>query len=331
MTLILREDDVRALLTMPMALEAVETAFRRLADGTAILHSRQRLHVPGKSYLHYMAAADATGGVMGMKMYTTSRQGLRFLVPLFSADSGDLLALVEADYLGQMRTGAASGLATRLLARADARRVAVIGAGLQARTQLEAIAAVRRLESAQVFSRSEDHRGQFAREMSERLKMPVHAAASAEAAVRGADVIVTATNTSLPVVEGRWISPGAHINAIGANFPRNRELDFETVNRAALIAVDSVAQSREESGDLIQAFAENPARWESVVEFAEIVAGRRQGRADEKEITLFKSNGIAIEDIVAAERVYAAAMAKGMGEQLKLWPEGMREEKPGRS
>ena len=132
---------------MPLALEAVEDSFRRLADGSAQLHSRQRLHIPGKSYLHYMAAADAASGYMGLKMYTSSREGLRFLVPLFQAKSGDLVALIEADYLGQMRTGAASGIATRLMSRADASKIGIIGTGLQARTQLQAITSVRKIES----------------------------------------------------------------------------------------------------------------------------------------------------------------------------------------
>ncbi len=137
MALLLSEADVKQILTMPMALAAVEDSFRRLADGSALLHSRQRLHLPGKSYLHYMAAADATSGYMGMKIYTSSGVGLRFLVPLFHVDSGELLALIEADYLGQIRTGAASGVATQVCSRApDAARIGIIGTGLQSRTQL---------------------------------------------------------------------------------------------------------------------------------------------------------------------------------------------------
>ena len=140
MALLLTEADVKSVLTMPLALECVQHSFQRLADGSALLHPRQRLHVPSKSYLHYMAAADGTSDYMGLKIYTSSREGLRFLITLFSAESGDLLALIEADFIGQMRTGAASGVATRLLAREDARTVGIVGTGLQARTQLQAIA-----------------------------------------------------------------------------------------------------------------------------------------------------------------------------------------------
>src|SRR5579862_3860747 len=146
MALLLTESDVRAILTMPLAIEAVEESFRRLADGAAILHQRQRLHLPGQSFLHYMAAGDATSGYMGMKIYTTSREGARFLVPLIRAQSGEWLALLEANYIGQVRTGAASGVATRWMAREDARTVAIIGTGLQSKTQLEAISLARKLD-----------------------------------------------------------------------------------------------------------------------------------------------------------------------------------------
>ncbi|HTA86256.1 MAG TPA: hypothetical protein VK729_08280, partial [Silvibacterium sp.] len=143
MALLLTEADVKGLLTMPMALTAVEESFRRLATGSAIVHPRQRLHIPSKSYLHYMAAADATGGYMGLKIYSSAKEGLRFIVPLFNVTTGDLAAIIEADFLGQVRTGAASGVATRWMSREDSRIVGIIGTGLQARTQLEAVSLVR--------------------------------------------------------------------------------------------------------------------------------------------------------------------------------------------
>ena len=173
MALLLSEAEVQQILTMPIALAAVEDSFRRLADGSALLHSRQRLHIPGKSYLHYMAAADGAGNYMGLKIYTSSKTGLRFLVPLFQVDSGELLALIEADYLGQIRTGAASGLATKFLARADASKIGIIGTGLQSRTQLHALALVRTITEVRAFSRTPEHRERFAKEMTEQLGFPV--------------------------------------------------------------------------------------------------------------------------------------------------------------
>jgi alanine dehydrogenase len=163
MPLLLTEADVKALLTMPLTLEAVETSFQRLADGTAKLQYRQRLHVPGKGVLNHMAAADTTTGYMGLKIYSISREGARFLVTLFQAGSGELVSLIEADYLGQMRTGAASGVATRFMAHQDASVAAIIGTGLQAHTQLEAIAPVRKLESIRAFGRDLGRREAFAR------------------------------------------------------------------------------------------------------------------------------------------------------------------------
>jgi len=324
MPLLLTETDVKSILTMPLAMEAVEDSFRRLADGRALLHSRQRLHVPGKSYLHYMAAADSTTGYMGLKIYTSSREGLRFLVPLFQAESGDMVALIEANYLGQMRTGAASGVATRVLARTEARTIGIIGTGLQARTQLEAIAQVRKIESIRAFGRDSSRREQFARDMSERLKIPVAAAGSAEEAVRNADVVVTSTTSTNPVLEGRWLTPGMHMNAIGANFPNRRELDDEAVRRSHVIAADSREQSKLEAGDLIRFFGDDDLRWSTVGELAGIVAGQVPGRTSPDQITLFRSNGIATEDIVVAGRIYELARERGLGKQVAMWSEEVR-------
>ncbi len=319
MALLLSEADVQALLTMPLALEVVEEAFRRQASGEAIVQPRRRLEVPEKSFLHYMAAADTVSGYMGMKIYTSVRGALRFLVALYSSKNGQLLALVEADYLGQMRTGAASGVATKYMSRADACTVGIVGTGLQARTQLEAIAAVRRIEAIRAFGRNPERRAQFSKEMSMRLGLPVTPADSAEAAVRDADVVVTSTTSSRPVVLGEWLAPGTHVNAIGANFPQKRELDDEAVRRAEIIAVDSVEQSKLEAGDLLQAFAGDAARWAAVRELAEIVAGKAPGRAGPRAITLFKSNGIAIWDVAVAARVYELASQRQIGKQIPLW------------
>jgi alanine dehydrogenase len=324
MALLLTESDVRAILTMPLAIEAVEECFRRLAEGTAIVHPRQRLHIPGQSYLHYMAAADATSGNMGMKIYTSSSEGLRFLVPLFSAKSGDLLALIEADYLGQIRTGAASGVATRWMAREDARAVGIVGTGSQARTQLEAIALVRKIESVRAFGRDAGRREKFAKDMTATLGTPVTPVASAEEALRGAAIVVTSTTATQPVVEGRWLEPGAHINAIGANFPQKRELDAAAVGRCDVVAVDSREQSKREAGDLIHAFGEDASRWGTVRELSEIVAGKVSGRASAGQITLFKSNGIASEDIAVAGRIYELARERGIGQEIPLWKKEAR-------
>jgi ornithine cyclodeaminase/alanine dehydrogenase-like protein (mu-crystallin family) len=284
-----------------------------------LVHPRRRLNIPGKSYLHYMAAGDSASGYMGMKIYTTSRHGLRFIVPLFNAESGDLLALLEADYLGQVRTGAASGVATKFMAPQEVRTVGIIGTGGQARTQLEAIVLVRKVESVHAYSRDAKKCEEFAREMSVRLKVPVTAVDSSERAVRDRDLVITATTSTQPVLSGAWLKPGAHINAIGANFPQKRELDDEAVSRAGLIAVDSREQAKMEAGDLIRGFGGDESRWERVQELADIVARKTKGRTGAQQITLFKSSGIASEDIAVAGPIYELAKERGMGREISMW------------
>ncbi len=321
MPLLLTEADVESILTMPLALELVETSFRRLADGSAVSHSRRRLHVPGKTLLNYMAASDAAGGYLGLKIYSISRGVARFVVPLFRAESGEMVALIEADYLGQMRTGAASGVATRVMAREDARTVGIIGTGLQARTQLEAVvvALARKLEGVRAFGRDPQRREIFAKEMTERLGVTVTPVSSAEEAVRGAGVLITSTTSKTPVVEGRWLERGAHINAIGVNYAEKSEIDAEAVRRCDVIAADSVEQSKVEAGDLIQGFGDDASRWAAVRELSAIVAGKVPGRTSRDQITLFKSNGIAIEDIVVGGRIYELARERGLGREIPMW------------
>jgi len=322
MPLLLTEADVQAILTMPLALELVEASFRRLADGTAVLHPRRRLRMAEKGLLNYMAASDSAGGYMGLKIYTVSPNGVRFLVLLFNARSGEMCALVEADYLGQMRTGAASGVATRVMARRDASCVGIIGTGLQARTQLQAVALARKLERVHVFGRDARRREDFAKEMTAQLGVPVVAVTSAEQAVRGSEIVITATTASRPVVEGRWLEPGMHLNAIGSNFAEKQELDAEAVGRCDVVAADSIEQSKMEAGDLIQAFGADLSRWAIVRELADIVGDKVAGRTNQNQITLFKSNGLAIEDVVVGGKVYEMACERGMGREVPMWRGG---------
>jgi ornithine cyclodeaminase/alanine dehydrogenase-like protein (mu-crystallin family) len=252
------------------------------------------------------------------------RGKLRFLVPLYEMATGDLLGLIEADFMGQLRTGAASGVATKYLARKNARVAAIIGTGGQAKTQLEAIAAVRKLESARACGRDAAKLEKFCNEMSERLGIPVHPCASAAEAVRGADIVCTATTSAQPVVSGADLAPGAHINAIGANHAHKRELDDEAVASADIIVVDSVEQSRQEAGDLIIAFHGDESCWTGVKKLSEIVAGKDSGRTSDTEVTLFKSNGIASWDLAVAMKVYAMAREKKLGRELPLWSDGAK-------
>ena len=319
MTLLLTEADVRSLLTMPIALEIVEESLRQQGNGELVLHPRRRVKLPDNALLHYMAAANPVRGYIGMKLYTVARGVARFVVPLFRSTTGEMAALIEADALGQIRTGAASGVATKYLANTNARTACIIGTGYQARTQLEAVAAVRRLERVQAFGRDPERRANFCREMTERIGIAVEPTNSGEEAARGAEIIITATSATKVVLEGAWVAPGMHINAMGANWPQKRELDTAAVARASKVVVDFIEQSKMEAGDLIQAFGEDQSRWDAVQELSQIVAGKAPGRSSADQITLFKSNGIATWDLAAAVRVYEMAVARGMGKTIPLW------------
>jgi ornithine cyclodeaminase/alanine dehydrogenase-like protein (mu-crystallin family) len=318
MTLHINEGEVRSVLTMPIALEAVEDSLRKQGRGDVVVQPRRRFELPHGFY-HYMAAADYAGGYVAEKQYTYVSGKIRFIVLLYEIATGDMLAQIEADYMGRLRTGAASGIATKTLARADARVVAIIGTGGQARTQLEAIANVRRLNSARAYGRDVARREKFCLEMAQRIGIPVYAAGSASDAIRGADIICTATTTSHAVVTGTDIAPGMHFNAIGANHAHKRELDGEAVNRADVIVTDSLEQSQQEAGDLIMAFDGDAARWSTVNRLADVVDGNATGRTDETQVTLFISNGIASWDLAVAVRVLAIAREKKLGRKLPLW------------
>jgi ornithine cyclodeaminase/alanine dehydrogenase-like protein (mu-crystallin family) len=319
MTLHISEAEVRQVLTMSMALEAVEEMSRKQARDEVLVHPRRRFELPDGGFFHYMAAADFTAGFLAMKQYTFVRGKIRFLVPLYEIASGDLVAMIEADYMGQLRTGAASGMATKYLARRDASAAAIIGTAGQARTQLEAIAAVRKLESVRVYGRDAERRKKFADEMSSRIGVPVEPAGSSSEAAQGAHILCTATTAAHPVVSGADLASGVHINAIGANHAHKRELDAEAVARAGIVVVDSVDQSRQEAGDLILAFRGDETRWASVKTLSDVVAGKVSGRTSDTEVTLFKSNGIASWDLAVAMQVYAQAQKKGLGRNLPFW------------
>ncbi len=319
MTLHINESEVEKVFTMPLAIEAVEKISKRQAAGEVLVHPRRRFELPEGAFFHNMAAADVAGEFVATKQYTYVGGKLTFLVCLWSSGNGELLTLIEADKLGQMRTGAASGVASKYLARKDATAVGIVGTGGQARTQLEAIASVRKLNSVKVYGRDAKRREKFASEMSSRLGIGVQSVASSAEATSDVAIICTATTASAPVVSSEHISPGTHINAIGANHMRKRELDAATVARCSRIYVDSIEQSRQEAGDLVLGFAGHEQRWDTVRELSSLVAGICPGRTEEAQITLFKSNGIAAWDLAAAVCVYRMAQEQKLGRQLPLW------------
>jgi len=319
MTLHISEAEVRAVLTMPMAVEAVEVISRKQATGEVVVHPRRRFELPGGGFFHYMAAADFSLGFVAMKQYTFMRGKLRFLVPIYEMSTGDLLALIEADYMGQLRTGAASGVATKYLARKDASVAAIIGTGGQAKTQLEAVcsgskAGIRvRLwarcgEAPEVLGRDVQTAWAFQYIFAHRRRR--------QCTVR------TSSPQPQPPRSRLYLAPICHLGPTSMPLEpttRNkRELDDEAVASADIIVVDSVEQSRQEAGDLIIAFHGDESCWTGVKKLSEIVAGKASGRTSDTEVTLFKSNGIASWDLAVAIKVYALAREKGLGRELPL-------------
>lgn len=314
MAILLRESDVEKLATMDMAIDAVEQAFRSQGEQKAEIAPRRRCRLD-HGMLHVMSASLPSLGYAGLKSYTSVGGTARFMVLLYKED-GQLAALLEADRLGQLRTGAASAVATRYMSRPDSSRLGLFGTGLQARSQLLALCAVRPINKVLVYSRNAERRERFCREMAEATGISVMAASDPEAAVRDADILVTATNSREPVFRGEWLAKGTHINAIGANFPSHQEIGPEVVDKAACVVVDSKEQAMLESGDLLRAAEAETFYWEDARELGLVVIGDFPGREDDGEITLFESHGIALEDVALAARIYEKALEAGVGQPL---------------
>ncbi len=315
MALFLSDQEVVQLLPMDECIDVLEEAFAHAGAGKVDNRPRNRIRMPG-GFFHFMVASNEGHGVFGYKAYPSFAGGAKMIVMLYDYETGALLSCMEGGQLGQIRTGAASGLATKYMAKKDAATVAVIGSGFQARTQLEAVCAVRDIKGVKVFSRKEERRTAFAERSSESLKVDVKAVESAQKCVEGADVVIVITSAREPALLGEWLSPGAHVNAAGGNHWMRREVDEETVLRSEVIVVDDLDQAKIECGDLMWLEPRGSFRWDMAKELQDVVAGRVNGRPSEESITLFESMGLALEDIAAAHLVYNKAKAQGIGQEL---------------
>lgn len=311
------EDDVRELLDMEMAISILEELFEKMAAGEATNVPRSRAHAPG-IYLHTMSAAAGYLGYVGWKAYTTTAKGMRFHVGLYSNETGELEALIEANYLGQMRTGAASGVATEYLARPEAHCVGVFGTGLQARSQLKAICEVRNIDSVVVYSRNVENRQQFADEMSEWCNTDVEPVDRPEDAASEVDIVICATTSRTPLFDGHDLAEGTHLNVIGSNFLEKAEIDVTTVHRSDVIVCDDLAQCRLEAGDFREAIEQGVTEWSLMHELSAVVAGHAPSRSTPEQITLFKSVGMAIEDIAVGAYLIKKARETGLGRILPI-------------
>ena len=300
---------------MDDAIAALEDVFVSRANGDAFNMPRRRLPTSTGIY-NFMSASWPSHNLVGHKSYAGGKPGIQFHVMLYDTSRNELLAVIEANRMGQVRTGAASGLATKHMA-ADKRdmTVGIIGSGYQAETQLEAVTKVRHIASAKVYSRDSGNRASFAQRMSAQLDIAVEPADSAEEAA-SADIVCTITSSSDPVLLGDWIRDGTHVNAAGNNSWMKREIDTKAVTMAEVVAVDDVEQAKIECGELMRAAETGHFSWESAVPIHEIVSGQKLGRLAESGITLFESQGIALEDIAVCEHIVELARRDGIGMEL---------------
>ena len=316
--LMLNEAEVRDLLPMNECVDVLEDLFKEMAAGAVSNMNRYRVPLPRGS-MQVMAGMSTANGATGLKTYVTGAGSpSQMVVLLYDITTAAPIAFIAANALGAIRTGAASGVATRHMANADAKTAAIIGTGSQARTQLAAVAVACDLDRALVYSRTQEKRERFADEMAAELGIPVQAAASAEDAIADADVVCAITNSREPVFDGTKLKPGAHINAAGSNGWIRREIDDETIKRSAVIACDDVSDAKNECGELIWAAERRIFRWETAVELSDVVGGRVPGRPSSDAITLFESQGLAVEDVAAGMHIYRKALERGIGREVQV-------------
>jgi ornithine cyclodeaminase len=313
----LTDDDVGQLLTMPRALDLVADAWRARALGRACDVARSRVQTP-HGILNMLKAEAAELGYVGFKYYYSTRTGATRHVHLIDALSGRLAAIIEADRLGSLRTGAASGAASRHLARRGAHRLGQIGSGGQAASQIAAIHHALGIESVRVYSRTRAKLAAFCSALARELGIEVVPADSAQGAVQGADIVNIITRSKSPVLLGEWLEPGQHINAAGSNALERQEVDERTVERADVITVDARATARNECGDLAPLVELNKLRWDDLVEIGDVIAGKAAGRTSERQISLFESQGMGLLDLYVAADVLKTARERNVGVDLPL-------------
>lgn len=317
MALFLRELDIEGLVTMADVLAAVEEVEAARARGEAWQEPRRRLRMP-RGMLHTMSAAWPARGVFAHKAYAAVGGDVRFRVSLYDAATGAILAVMEGNRLGQLRTGAATAVAARRLAPAQPRALALFGTGLQAWGQLEALAEVMRPEGVRVYGRRAEAREDFARRAGVAFDLDVRAADSASACIDGADVVVTATTSKDPVFDGKELAKGAFVAAVGANLRIKREIDGQALRRIDRIVVDDLPTAENESGLLLTPIESGHLQWSQIRDLPDLVAGRAAARQAPTETLLFHSLGSAVWDVAAALVAWGKARAAGIGQEIPL-------------
>jgi ornithine cyclodeaminase/alanine dehydrogenase len=318
MPLLLTHEDVCASVSMEDAIDAMEQAFREQAEGKVTQPHRLNLKA-GKGWLRIGPAVLEGSGYMGFKaMNLCPGQGVRYQVHLYRVADGELVAIMDALHLTTLRTGATSAVATKRLARPNPTIVGVIGSGIEARAQLEAMHVLGLVREARVYSPTQANREQFAAEYSEALKLKVLPVSQARDAVTGCGLVVAAIKSTQTALLGEWLEPGTHVNSVGTARPEQREIDPATFQRSEVIVVDTRDGVFGEAGDAIA--AKEIISPDRVYELAELITGRAPARSDEKQITLFKSVGSAHQDVGIAARIFERAREKNLGSEIHGFP-----------
>jgi ornithine cyclodeaminase/alanine dehydrogenase-like protein (mu-crystallin family) len=315
MALFLRDDEVNACVNMDDMLATIEGMQRRFGQGEAFNLARRKIIAPG-GLLAVMGGGLLHDGVLGVKTYTVVKGKYSFHVSLYDAETGGLLCYTQANRLGQLRTGATTGVAAKFLSKDDMATVGIIGTGNQALTQLEAVKKQRDVKHVKAFSRTPERREAFARTASDALGIDVTPAESAEAAVRDTDLVICIAATTEPVVQGEWLSGGATLIAAGPTTWRAREVDDAALLRANRWIIDSIEQAPGEAGDLASAVDRGLLQWSQLEELRHVVAGKASGRANRDEIIYAKLQGTGVADVAAAKLAYDRAKATGAGMEI---------------
>ena len=313
MGILITEKDVKNLLTMELAICSLEEIFKKESIKDSVNSSRIRINLPEGS-LNFMAASSKSLNLIGTKSYIPkTKTAIKFYVQLYDGENGNLLSVIEANLMSRIRTGAASGLATKYLAKKNSSVLGIIGTGTQALHQAIAICKVRKIKTINIYSRNVNNRKNFCALINKNINnVNAISVKTSKECVENADIITTITNSDSPVFSSKWIKPGTHINAAGSNVSTKREIDKETISKASTIVTDNIDQAKIECGDLIQPISIGITSWDKINTLSDLITGKIKGRSTDNEITIFESQGVAIEDLAIGSLLYDLAVKKAI-------------------
>ena len=317
MALYLTESEISQIINIQLAIDSVEESFKLIATGEGVTKPRERLPI-GTSSMNYMSAGINTENITGLKVYVPNSKGTKFYVHIMNSLNGELISIIEANMLGQYRTGAASGVASKFLANPNSRKVLLIGTGFQSFTQILSLDNIFDLEEVYVYSRSEENRNNFIKNYQPKINAKLIAIENVSNKIDNIDIINVITNSKTPVLDGNNINTGVHINAAGSNHALRRELDTKTILKANKIFVDDLDQAKNECGDLIYPESLGLIQWRNIVSFSDVFRFPNKYVRNKDDITIFESQGLALWDLVLANKLYQLAKIKGLGKEINV-------------